>query len=80
MVGPIHNLLMTCAAALKRAWRRILMALGAGKKATFDEVLAEGIAKLEQLQVRQKRTMALLRAAAARKKGIDEIRKKISEL
>lgn len=49
-------------------------------KQSFEDVISEGIAKLEDLQKHQQKTMSLLRDAVARKKEADEIRKRIQDL
>lgn len=76
----MYNKMRKIALAFYRKVRRfVAMVIDSQSKKSFEEVISEGIAKLEDLQQRQQKTMELLRDAVAKKKGIDEIRKQIQD-
>jgi len=81
MSGLIAKIMMAVRALSGRVGRLIAMAtVKQLKQATADEIIADTLAKLEELQRRQARALSLLRDLVAKTQGIKDIKTRIDEL
>jgi len=81
MIGIISRIITATRAFSGRIGLFLAMATAKrSRKADAEKIIAETLAKIEELQRRQDRVIALLREVAARTKGLKDVRAQIDKI